>query len=168
MGWEADKRAADRYMPAVKRILGEYLITEAAQEEDRERNTDLIVLTLAGVRVAVRIRTHDYLRRYPGEFTIREARPNGNQTELAKVVSGWGDFMFYGFAAEQGDGLAQWVLLDLKVFRLWWSQRLAKGAAGWLPGIRCKNKDDSSDFRAFRLADLPPALVLAQGATCPT
>ena len=75
--WRHDKRWSDRFLPEIKRILGEYLIGEPREAEDIERNTDLIVLKMEAVRIACRIRKYEYLLQYPGEFTIRAARPSG-------------------------------------------------------------------------------------------
>ena len=117
--WQEDKRWSDGLLPQVKRILGEYLIGEAAYEEDRDHNTDLIVLCIEPVRIACRIRRHGYLRRYPDQFTVRSGRPSGAKSELAKIMDGWGDYMFYGFADPEETRLVSWVLLDLLEFRRW-------------------------------------------------
>lgn len=160
-GWEADHGWADRYLPVVKRILGEHLIGVAPLEEDRLRNTDLIVLRLDAIRVACRIRRHQYLGAYSEEFTLRSGRPHGTETELTKVVRGWGDYLFYGFAAAGGDGLAAWVLGDLDEFRLWFQRQLVL-QGGVVPGTCHHNADGSSAFHAFALADLPSAFVVAR------
>lgn len=150
-----------RFIPEVKRILGEHLIEEAPFEEDAKRNTDLLVLAAQQVRIACRIRTHGYVLRYPYEVTIRTSRPGGAETELAKVLSGWGHFMFYGFADPAGKRLCAWVLGDLNRFRLWHHRQLRQHR-GQLPGQAQSNGDGSSDFRAYRVADLPPEFVIAR------
>lgn len=146
-------------MPEVKRVLANYLICEAPAEEDMQHNTDLIVLKLDTIRVACRLRSFDYLQRWPNEFTIREGRPSGAQTELAKMLSGWGDYIFYGFADDAKASLAAWMLGDLKVFRLWHSRELWQGRK---PGKQQRNHDGSSTFRAYRIGDLPPGFVRAR------
>jgi len=115
--WENDKRWSDRFLPEVKRILGEHLISEAPYEEDAERNTDLIVLRLEAIRIACRIREHKHLLHYRHQFTIRSLRPSGNPTELAKIREGWGDYFFYGFADQTHTSLCQWTLGDLEALR---------------------------------------------------
>lgn len=146
-------------LPHVKRILANYLIVEAPVEEDLQRNTDLIVLRLDTIRVACRLRSHRYLNNYADEFTIRASRPSGAQTELAKVLSGWGDYIFYGFPNPDGDSLAAWVLGDLSVFRLWHHRQLLKSGPQEAPGSRHANPDGSSTFRAYRIDDLPDEFV---------
>lgn len=145
----------------MKRILGEYLIGEPPLEEDAERNTDLIVLHMDAVRIGCRVRRHEYLRRYGNEFTIREGRPSGIKTELAKIVEGWGDYFLYAFADQDAQRLVKWTLGDMKVFRLWFNRQLVI-RRGAVPGFSKPNNDGSSNFRAFQVSDLPDAFVVAQ------
>jgi hypothetical protein len=157
-----------RYIPAMKRIVGEYLVGEAPPEEDMQHNTDLIVLRLEAVRIACRVRDFEYLsrRNYANEFTLRSGRPSGIQTELQKVLAGWGDFILYGFKREDDSPeLAAWVLGDLKVFRLWCFQWLVEHR-GVVPGNEVPNTDHSSKFRAFTIEELPPSFVRGR-LTCP-
>lgn len=150
-------------LPCVKRALAEILITEAPFEDDALRNTDLIVLKAEAIRVACRLRRYGYLEKYGGEFTIRSSRPSGCETELGKLISGWGDYLFYGFSNEKGDDLAAWIVGDLRQFRGWYARQLAtKG--GQLPGSLQVNGDGSSAFTAFRIIDLPAPFVVARYA----
>jgi len=162
--WQDDKGKTDQVLPAVKRILGEHLISAAPFAEDAERNTDLIVLRLEAVRIGVRIRSASYWDNpvYRGEFTIRAGRPSGNKTELAKIIEGWGDYFFYGFATPGYDGLIAYVLGDLRVFRLWFNQCLAKLPPNSYPGQFLKNGDGSSSFYSYKIADLPAQFVVAR------
>jgi hypothetical protein len=152
-GWEDDKHWSDRFIPEMKRILGEHLIGEAPVEEDRERNTDLVVLLVKPARIACRVRTPGYFPAYAHEFTIRSARQAAT-TELAKVMAGWGDFMLYGFADTSGQALCRWTLLDLSAFRLWVNTYMVVHP-GRFPGEEKMNPDKSSMFRIFEIADIP-------------
>lgn len=147
-------------MPEVAKIIAPYIVHVAPPEEDMKQNTDLIV---PSARVSVRIREYEYLfqKDYLNEFTIRSKRPSG-QTELSKVMSGWGDYTFYGFANPGKTGLAAWMVGDLRVFRLWFSHELAKNDKGQLPGKEFANNDASSFFRAFKINDLPKEFLLAR------
>ena len=160
--WAADKRWSDTYLPELKRICGQYLIGAAPDREDAERNTDLIVLTLAAVRIGCRVRRHSYLKRYGREFTIRANRPSGAKSELTKIIEGWGDYFLYAFANADETHLAAWSLCDLRVFRLWFN-RFMFSNDGAMPGESQPNNDGSSTFRAFRLDELPTDFVLAAG-----
>ena len=162
-GWVRDKRWSDRYLPEIKPILGAHLISEPPIEEDAERNTDLMVLRMDAVRIACRIRTHEYMERYGDEITIRSGRPSGAKTELAKIIEGWGDYFFYGFADEQEDKLALWILGDLKAFRLYHSRCLATNG-GKMPGVQRANYDDSSTFTVFKYKEIPGFIVASSAA----
>src|SRR5262245_33290053 len=129
-----------RYATAWKRVLGEVLITEASFEEDTQHNTDLIVLRLAAVRVAIRTRRYAELHAYhdrEDQVTIRVSRPTGYDTELVKLMEGFGDVFGYGFASAADDGtLCSWVVGDLKVFRSWFMRQLYQGRTpSKLPGM---------------------------------
>jgi hypothetical protein len=159
--WKKDKTWSDRFLPEMKRILGEHLIGEPPVEEDAERNTDLIVLKMDAVRIGCRVRKHAYLAPYGGEFTIRAGRPSGAKTELTKIIEGWGDYFLYGFSDPEEKRLCQWMLGDMKVFRLWFNRRLARNG-GQSPGKAQNNRDGSSDFRAFSIRELPSEFIIAQ------
>lgn len=148
-------------IPEVKRILANYLICEAPAEEDMHHGTDLIVLKLDTVRVACRLRRYKYLADYGHEFTIRASRPSGAKTELAKILEGWGDYIFYGFADEDAGQLAAWALGNLNVFRLWHHRELW---AGRRPGEGKNNADGSSDFRVYAIDALPGEFLVARKA----
>lgn len=90
--WKTDKRWSDRFLPEIKAIIGTHLITEPPFEEDAERNTDLMVLRLDAIRIGCRVRKFKFSDTYPDEFTIRTVRPSGAQTELGKIIEGWGDY----------------------------------------------------------------------------
>jgi hypothetical protein len=148
------------FLPHLREIVAHNLIAEAPAEEDMQRNTDLIVLKLNAIRIACRVRRHQYMGPYGDEFTIRARRPSGG-SELGKLIEGWGDYMVYGFApaGDCGPYLDRWFLGDLRVFRSWFTRQSLRqsGAAG----VEKKNGDGSSTFRAFRVADLPGEFVVA-------
>lgn len=160
IGYEADKRWSDRFLPEIKATLGLYLIGEASREEDQRRNTDLIVLHMDAVRIACRVRRNKYMERYGDEFTIRSGRPqSGFETELAKILYGWGNYFFYGFSDESETHLAKWTLGDLGVFRLWFQRQSLRLKR--CPGLQRVNGDESSDFLVFSLTDMPSGFVVA-------
>lgn len=160
--WKEDKRWSDRFLPQIKRILGEHLIGEPPVEEDAERNTDLIVLRLDAVRIACRVRKNKYLHYTDksgsarDQFTIRSGRPSGVKTELTKIVEGWGDYFFYGFSNPEETKLDHWLLGDLKALRLFINRQLAQHKHPWWER---KNADGSSDFCVFNHASIPNFVV---------
>jgi hypothetical protein len=161
--WGQDKRWADQFLPQMKRICGEHLIGEAPAMEDAQHNTDLIVLTLAPVRIACRVRKASYVARYRNEFTIRAGRPSGTKTELTKIVEGWGDYLLYGFGDDATHLMSHWTLISLVAFRRYLMLHLAQHA-GEMPGVKYGNHDGSSHFRVFNLMDIAsttPDIVFA-------
>lgn len=157
--WEKDKRWSDRFLFEIKAHLGVHLIGEPPMEEDAERNTDLMVLRMEAVRIGCRIRRYKYLSRYSDGFTIRAGRPSGVKTELTKIIEGWGDYFFYGFSNNDESGLSAWTIADLKVFRIWFNRQLYINKK--MPGDYKPNIDGSSNFIAFRWAELPSDFIVA-------
>ncbi|WP_313673253.1 hypothetical protein [Mycolicibacterium sp.] len=161
MGFKSDFGWQQDLLPEVKKACAMHLVAEAPAEEDMRRNTDLIVLRLDAIRVAVRLRRYRYLSEYGHQFTIRTSRDHSkNPIELAKVIQGWGDYMFYGFASKDSKTLARWSLLDLNVFRLWHMRYLVTNR-GLMPGDETPNPDGSSSFRAYNISDIGSGFVVA-------
>lgn len=112
-----EKKQTDKMMGRVRQILGYWLIEEATFEEDTREATDLRVLTLGDMRIAVRMRRYQYFRAYPNEFTIRCSTRNGSPSEYDKILSGWGDYFFYGFVDSQWSRFVAYKIGRLAVFR---------------------------------------------------
>lgn len=123
MSYEADREWSDRFLPQVKGIIGPLLLEPAEFEQDAMEATDLIVLHARDMRIGVRIRRNDYLKKYGNEITFRFKRDSGAQTEWEKILRGWGDWFFYGFAGA-GDlpPLSRWYLVDLNGLRYQYGQ----------------------------------------------
>jgi hypothetical protein len=153
--WERDKARTDPYLPYIKRILGQYLISDAPIDEDRERNTDLIVLTLKPYRIGVRLRGWNYHARYGNQFTIRSSRPSGAKTEFEKIMDSWGDYFFYGFMHPHSERyrVVEWTLGDLNAFRDW-VRSYGIEHNGQIPAAGQQNGEaGGSGFLAFNLYD---------------
>jgi len=162
LSWESDKKWSDKFLPEIKQIIGEYLVTEPPMEEDAKHNTDLIVLGFNSIRVGCRIRKYKYYPQYPNEFTIRSERPvNGTKTELTKIIEGWGDYFFYGFSDEEERHILYWRIISLNAFRLWFNRKLVENK-GELPGKPKENKDSSSNFLAFDVSQMPPGIIFKE------
>jgi len=168
-GWKSDKRWSDRFLPQIKRELGAFLIVEPSVEEDQMRNTDLIVLKMDSVRTACRIRKFSFYDhpQYRNEFTIRSGRPSGNETELTKIIAGWGDFMFYGFSDAEETALIAYRIISLTAFRLWFTRSLVTNK-GIMPGSEKKNHDGSSSFIAFDIEALPQECIAVESGFAAT
>lgn len=161
-GWQADKRYADRFEPEIKRMLADVFITAAPQLIDELEATDLLMLEVRPYRIACRMRKYKYWHSYPDEFTIRLSRPSGTKTELEKIVDGFADFLFYGFADTSDLSIHAAYLIDLNVFRSsltrhWAAQsHKGNGALRWCDN---PNSDGSSCFRAYKIRTFPEQLV---------
>ncbi|SDY75967.1 hypothetical protein [Citreimonas salinaria] len=158
--YATNRRWSDQYLPRVKQIIAEHLLTEAPDPLDWHEATDLVTMDVNLRHVAVRVRRPGYAQRYPFDFTVRSSLPSGAETELSKIVNGHGDWMFYGHASASGDGIDAWWLIDLRAFR---AALIRRGMAG--NGIRCGNRRnaDGTCFTWFDVRSFPqyPPLVVS-------
>jgi hypothetical protein len=114
----------------------------ATISEDKKQNTDLVMMKADDATISCRMRRYQYLHMFGDQFTFRK-------TEVAKMLAGYGDLFFYGFADLYGHEIERWAILDLDHLRI-----LLKNLA--LEPIATKgNRDGSPDFIAFRFADVP-------------
>lgn len=157
--WRDDKSWSDGCAPEIKRILGEHLIGEAPLYQDRHENTDLMVFSLAPVTIACRIRRDVYRAKYPHDITFRNDRPSGAKSERDKLIAGWGDFFFYGFAGDDR-ALTSWVMVDLDGFR----EQLIRKKEFPLRKSLLPNRDGSSTFIAIAAKSLMPGVIRAHSA----
>ena len=157
MGYEKDRRWSDQYIPAIKAIVGPYLLTTAPFEWDTKQATDLIVIHARDKTIAARMRRARFAKQYPYEFTIRYQRDTGVSTEYEKIINGWADWMFYGFAADgDADGLIQrWWLLDLNVFRACLIRRRGDNKLA----VEKPNNDGTS-LLAFNVGKFPRTIII--------
>lgn len=160
IAWTEDKKWSDRFIPEIKAIVGNYILDIAPADDDRERNTDLIVLGVNAARIACRVRRWNYMP-YSDEFTIRTHRPRGTKTELAKIIEGWGDYVFYAISDREENSLACYILGDLRVFRTWFVRKLWENK-GVIPGRKKNNTDGSSSFLAFKIDEMPSEFIIAR------
>lgn len=155
-----DRHWSDRFIPQLKHIVADLLITPAPEEDDMFRNTDLIVLRIEDKRVACRVRRHKYLTDYPLDITFRSGRPSGVKTELEKLTEGFGDYFVYAFASADETHLCAWRIIDLRVFRAWLARRREEGQD--LPGREVRNGDGSSSFRAIKVKEMPCEAIVCE------
>lgn len=149
--WKEDKAWSDKFISSIQEACGSVFFQVASVADDQLRNTDLLCMNLGEKRIAARIRRKDYVRKYPFQFTIRSARYSGAQTELQKILAGWGDLFFYGFSNNAEDGLVSWFIGDLDVFRRNYTGQ----------GSTRQNEDYSSDFLAFDWESMPAEFFVA-------
>ena len=145
-------------MTEIKHLIVDLLIKEGSPEEDQKQNTDLLLLNFVSCKISCRVRKFEYLK-FKEEFTIRSKSKTGAETEIQKIIQGFGDFFFYGFADQEEKKICHWRLIDLKRFRLYFARLSFFGVLGQTK----KNNDGSSDFLVFRYSDFPPDLIFAKG-----
>ncbi len=153
MGYDIDRRWSDAFIPAIKKIVGPLLLEESSFEVDTQQAADLVVLNARDKTIACRVRRSGYADRYGHEFTIRAKRDSGAKTELEKIVDGFGDWMFYGHAHENGMDVSRWMVISLPALR----------AAIIRKQARAKNQSngDGTHFVAFDVRDLPESCLIA-------
>lgn len=148
--YTTDRQWSDRFIPAIKRIVGPLLLEPADFGRDASEATDLIVLTARDMRIAARIRRLGYADKFGCEFTIRAQRDSGAETELSKIVNGWGDWLFYGHAAETETSIERWMVIDLHAFRAALIRRNKELKHG------DKSNGDGTFFKWFDVRSFPP------------
>lgn len=108
----------EKFLPAVKNIVGPLLLEPAPLELDMKEATDMMLLRARDMRIGCRIRRAGFADRYPWQFTLRSKRDSGAETEVAKIINGWGDWIFYGHATmNELDSLCRWFVIDLDAWR---------------------------------------------------
>lgn len=163
MGYREDRKWSDVYIPEIKRIVGPYLLQPSSFEIDTREAADLILMKVRGLTIACRVRRPGYSDRYIDEFTIRSSRDNGTQTELDKILEGFGDWLFYGHAR---DGLppsfARWMIIDLAHWRYHMvkNQVVIKERGG----MGEKSNGDGTNFSWYNIRLFPtqPSILIAE------
>lgn len=162
--YQSDREWSDQFIPEVSRIVGPYLLCPAPFERDAKEATDLIVLKARDMTIACRIRKPGYSDSYPNQITIRSKRESGADTELKKIVNGWGDWMFYGHCPSSPPLIDPWFLVDLSAFRA----QLIRNPKQIRRGHKANG--DGTYFAFFDLttfSDDPPILVASSQTHCP-
>lgn len=159
--YTADRQWSDVMIPQIKQIVGPYLLEPASFDLDAKQATDLMVFSARDMRIAARVRRPGYADRYPFEFTIRCKRDSGAETELSKVVNGWGDWLFYGHA-DKANWICRWWLIDLDSFRA----ALIRSAMNGVPiKVSDMSNGDGTYFKAFDIRSFPDFPPLVIGAS---
>lgn len=151
--YEINRRWSDAFIPAIKKIVGPLLLEESSFEVDTTQAADLIVLNARDKKIAARVRRLGYAERYPFEFTIRAKLDSGTRTELEKMVDGFGDWMFYGHAHEDGMNISRWMVINLPA----WRAALIRKKAP----CEKKSNGDGTHFVAFDVRMLPESFLIA-------
>jgi hypothetical protein len=152
--YTGDRLRSDKFLPQIIQIVGPYLLEPSTLEADTKEATDLMILRARDLRIGARVRRPGAFEAYGNQFTIRSKRER-NKTELAKILEGWGDLLFYAHADEYDHRIAHWMIVDLDVFR---GALLNHG--GQIVSGEKSNKDGSSDFRWYDVRSFPNKDIL--------
>jgi hypothetical protein len=154
-GYNDDIEYERRFSSTIAGILGKQFIVQDA-ELDWKHATDFAIFNVRPFKVAARLRTADYLRQYPFEFTLRWSRPSGVETEIDKVRRGLVDYMIYGFINEErgqprpDSRIVHYFIGDLGAFR---ANEPKPICVKW-------NTPPDSQLAAYRVKDVPGNFVL--------
>lgn len=163
MNYLDNREWSDRYIPAIKTIVGQYLLVESPIEVDRQQAADLIVLNARNLTIACRVRRPGYADKYPYEFTIRSRTASGALAELQKITNGWGDWMFYGHAAPaSGIKINRWFLINLNSWR---AHMIRRDRSSIKYGQ--KSNSDGTSFAWFDLSSFPPEPAILVSSSQP-
>ncbi len=168
MGYESDRAWSDRFIPAMRQIIGPFLLEPSSFDVDTKQASDLVVMRARDHMIACRVRRAGYADRYPFEFTVRSQRDTGAKTELEKLVDGWGDWMFYGHEDGQA-GFSRWWLIDLHSWRAALIRDSVSRKAGRDSGLvwHQKSNGDGTHFVSFDLRSFPPEPPILIGSSHP-
>ena len=86
MSYRSDRAWSDRFIPAIKRIVGPHLLEPSSLKVDTEQAADLTVLTGRNLTIAARVRKPGWAKSHPFEFTLRAHRTSGARTDRKSVV----------------------------------------------------------------------------------
>lgn len=151
----ADKAWSDQYLGKILAKLGPFLAGPTSFRVDCVANSDIKLLVDANHAIAARVRSEGYGEKYPWDVTIRVRRDSGATTELAKIMAGLGDWMFYGHV-DKRDELARWFLVDLDVFRA----DMRKDATRYRGINDLHTVGDGSHFGTIDVRELPAGGVI--------
>lgn len=176
MTYTENRAWSDRYIPAIKTIVGPFLIDPAPLELDWREATDLIVLNARDMRIAARLRKPDILTLsrqkdwgWEWQFTIRLRVKTGAPTELQKIIDGFGDWMFYAHVVDEYSmHFDPWMLINLHAFR---AALIRDGNGRFKLKWGDRDNGDGTHFRWFDVRSFPadpPLLIGSEGLTFPT
>jgi hypothetical protein len=158
--YESQRAWSDRFIDPIRRLVGQHLLVVTPNMVDMQQAADLMVFTARSLTIAARVRRHEFLARYPTQFTVRSDVPFGYRTEHEKLLDGWGDWMFYGFADPTETAIAAWMLLDLNA----WRAAVCRHGYGKI-SLECgyKKNHDGTSFRWYDVRSFPrnPRLIIA-------
>ena len=164
--YETDRAWSDQWLPRLRALIGPYLLGPSTFDQDTKQCADLVVLSAKDMKIGCRVRRQFcadgriYAEAYPDQFTIRSGRSNGVQTELAKILEGWGDWFFYGHDNGR-HRIDPWWLINLTIFRRGVAEAPNSDDVRWDLITDIPNRRDGTFFHAYPIDLFPPSMLIA-------
>ena len=119
-----DRKRSDHLLSDAIRIIKEVYSWDLAVANDyldQREATD--VIGDVNIHIAIRSRSDAAFKKWPYDFTVRSRRIRrdgtfGNETELSKIMRGFGNLLFYGFWDQSRCKHQYFRMIDLSVVRL--------------------------------------------------
>lgn len=163
MSYAIRREWSDGHIPKVKNVILNLLVQTSSEYLDRNEATDLTfnnIFGLSRAHIAMRVRSASYFEKFSDELTLRCKLPSNTEPELTKIISGKGDFIFYGFIASDGSDFLKYIIGDLRVFRSYYRMLYENEC---LPRIICNR--DGTAFMPFSVSRMPNEFIVASGGT---
>lgn len=164
--YNRQRKWSDKFIPSIKGIVGPYLLQPSSAIIDMQQASDLVVMMAKDMMIAARIRKHGFFNEYPFDFTIRSKLDNGAKTELEKIISGWGDWMFYGHASADETQVEQWMLINLHSFRM---HLIMNNAQDSKISFKKRSNGDGTHFIAYDIRSFlkNPSIIVSSSFPVP-
>jgi hypothetical protein len=153
--YKEDRYMSDQFIPDLRRIIGTQIVNVSSFELDAKGATDLIVFRSNDLHIAARVRSPEYLIRWPHDITIRSDRPSGAETELSKIINGFGHWFIYGFDSGDGRTLSKWSIVSLNAFRAALIRNSWPGLPVKITPKEHENKEEKTKFFSFDIRQFP-------------
>lgn len=142
---------SDPLLSKARAAVGFELLCIAPLDYDLRLAADLITVRNHPHCIGVRLREFGYMERYGDEFTSRSGVPSGCKTEFQKILDGYMDWMFYGFADQTKGDIAAYTILDMDAFRFHWANNRDQ-----IEYVEDQRNFDGTRFNAFTVSSFPP------------
>ena len=139
-----------RYLEA---FLYPYKFEKGTLEEDRHQCCDFKAVGYELI-IASRMRDYKFYQKFSNDITISTKPSLDGKSELYKIMEGYGDYYFYGFATLDNLNILSWKIYDLNIFRSW---AFKSAREGTLPS-------ENTDFHFIPFnTSLIPKIIVAYG-----
>jgi hypothetical protein len=148
----------DLFLEPAKMVIGLFAAIPASFYLDTKCATDFTITT-DQPHIAFRVRDSKYQQSYGNQFTLRCQVASGKETELDKILNGYGTWMLYCFGTEEPyPCFTSWTLIDLDSFRYHYQHNQESLSMG------IKSNNDGSALAWFDITSFPDDYPLVIGS----